>query len=792
MRRYLVVACLVWTFLPEVSLQADDAGTQRYKPLVTALHNWLTQEIIDKDIPALSWALVDDQQLVWSEGVGYQDPGRKLAATADTVYRVGSVSKPTTALLLMMLVEQGLIDLDAPIQKYLPDFHPRNKSGKQITLRQMLAHRSGMVRESPVGNYFDATEPTLAQTVASLNKTELVFVPETTASYSNAALATVGLLLEKTQHEPFAKLIERRLLGPIGMTHSTYAPSDKTRRDLAKAIMWTYHGKTFPAPTWQLGMPSAGGLESTVNDQAKMLSFLFAGGKTADGRQLLKPETVHSMFEIQYGKPGDKSGFGISYLVSDFEGRKRIGHGGAVYGFATEFAALPDDKLGVVVIGSKDVANAVTRRAADYALRGMLALKAGKPLPALKQSKRIPAEVAKSLAGRYRAKDKEIELTESAGRVYMMPLQGGQRTEIRQVDHDFIVDDVTGYGPRITRAEDTLTMHPDTSANTKAAKGDMYVRVAAPGPRPVPERWRGLIGEYGQDHNILYILEKDAKLYALIEWVFLYPLEEVTPDLYKFPDFGLYMGDKIKFTRDASGRAAVAEAASVAFVRRVLKEENGTYKINPVRPVSELRALALKAAPPNEKNAFFKKPDLVDVTKLDGTIRLDIRYATANNFLGTPVYTSARAFMQRPAAEALVRAAHKLKDQGYGLLIHDAYRPWYVTKIFYDATPENLHVFVADPQQGSRHNRGCAVDLTLYDLKTGQAVEMVSGYDEFSDRAYPDYLGGTSEQRARRAALRGAMESENFTVYEAEWWHFDYRDWRQYPILNRTFEELAC
>ncbi len=791
MRRYLVTAWLVWAFLPAVSLQADDATSQRYKPLITALHDWLSQEIIDKDIPALSWAIVDDQELIWSEGIGYQDPGQKLAATAATVYRVGSVSKPTTALLLMMLVEQGLIDLDAPIQKYLPEFQPKNKSGKQITLRQMLAHRSGLVRESPVGNYFDATEPTLAQTVASLNNTELVFDPETTTSYSNAALATVGYLLEKTQKEPFAKLIERRLLRPLGMSQSTYAPTEKTRRNLAKAIMWTYHGKTFPAPTWQLGMPSAGGLESTVDDQAKVLSFLFAGGKTADGRQLLKADTIQSMFKIQYGKPGDKAGFGISYLVSDFEGRKRIGHGGAVYGFATEFAALPDDKLGVVVIASKDVANAVTRRAADYALRGMLALKAGKPLPALKQSTPILPELAKAMTGRYRAKGKEIELSESAGRVYLTPLYGGQRTEIRQLGNDLIADDVTGYGPRITRAGDMLTLHSDNSPNSKEAKGDVYQRVAAPIAEPVPARWRGLIGEYGQDHNILYILEKDAKLYALIEWVFLYPLEQVTPDLYKFPDFGLYMGDKIKFTRDASGRATVAEAAGVPFVRRALKGENGTYKINPVRPVSALRDLALKATPPDEKNAFFKKPDLVDVSKLDRTIRLDVRYAMANNFLGTPVYTSARAFMQRPAAEALVRAARKLKEQGYGLLIHDAYRPWYVTKIFYDATPEPLHVFVADPQQGSRHNRGCAVDLTLYDLKTGKAVEMVSGYDEFSDRAYPDYLGGTSQQRARRAALRRRMESENFTVYEAEWWHFDYRDWRQYPIMNRTFEELS-
>ncbi len=777
MRRRLFVITLCC--LPSFFLHAGETPAQKYKPLIDAMHAWLAEEVVDKGIPALSWALVDDQQLVCADGVGYQDPRQKTAAGAGTVYRVGSVSKPITALLLMMLVEQGLIDLDAPVQKYLPEFQPKNTSGKQVTLRQMLAHRSGLVRESPVGNYFDATEPTLAQTVASLNKTELVYVPESTTSYSNAALATVGRLLEKMQNEEFAKLIERKLLGPIGMNNSYYGTSPKTTPNLAKAIMWTYHGKVFDAPTWELGMPSAGSLQSTVVDQAKLLSFIFAGGKTADGKQLLKPETIESMFKIRYGKPEDKSGFGISFIVSEFEGKRRIGHSGAVYGFATEVSALPDDKLGVVVIASKDVANAVTRRAGEYALRGMLALKQGKPLVPIDRPRKLPPEMARALAGRYKSKEKEFELSESAGRLYLIPLKGGSRTELRMSDKDLIGDDSTGYGPRIARDGDKFVIGKE-----------VYERALAPAPKPLPDKWRGLIGEYGQDHNILYILEKDGKLQALIEWVFLYPLEEVTPDIYKFPDFGLYMGDKIVFKRDAKGRAIEAEAASVPFARRVLKGENATFKIDPVRPIADLRPLALKAEPPQEKGTLFKKPDLVELVKLDPTIKLDIRYASANNFLGTPVYTSAQAFMQRPAAEALLRAHHKLKDQGFGLLIHDAYRPWYVTKIFRDATPERFHLFVADPSQGSRHNRGCAVDLALYDLKTGKAVDMVSGYDEFSDRAYPDYLGGTSAQRHHRDLLRRTMEAEGFTVYEAEWWHFDYRDWRQYPILNLKFEEL--
>ena len=214
-----------------------------------------------------------------------------------------------------------------------------------------------------------------------------------------------------------------------------------------------------------------------------------------------------------------------------------------------------------------------------------------------------------------------------------------------------------------------------------------------------------------------------------------------------------------------------------------------SFHITPLRPVQELRAEALKQQPPSEQGTFLKS-DLVELVKLDRTIKLDIRYATSNNFLSTPVYTQARAFLQRPAAEALLHAHLELKAQGYGLIIHDGYRPWYVTKIFWDATPDDKKIFVADPAEGSRHNRGCAVDLSLYALKTGKEVKMPSGYDEMSDRAFTDYAGGTADERTRRDLLRQAMERQDFKVYDKEWWHFDYKDWEQYPILNVKFEDL--
>jgi len=195
--------------------------------------------------------------------------------------------------------------------------------------------------------------------------------------------------------------------------------------------------------------------------------------------------------------------------------------------------------------------------------------------------------------------------------------------------------------------------------------------------------------------------------------------------------------------------------------------------------------------PPKESGSF-RKPELVELIKLDRTIKLDIRYATSNNFLGRAVYKEARAFLQRPAADALVRANKVLRKNGYGLIIHDGYRPWSVTKIFWDATPADKKEFVADPSQGSRHNRGCAVDLSLFDLKSGKEVVMPSEYDEMTERSHINFVGGTPEATRLRDMLRVAMEAEGFAVYEPEWWHYDYKDWKEYPILNIAFSEIGA
>jgi len=193
--------------------------------------------------------------------------------------------------------------------------------------------------------------------------------------------------------------------------------------------------------------------------------------------------------------------------------------------------------------------------------------------------------------------------------------------------------------------------------------------------------------------------------------------------------------------------------------------------------------------PPKEENK--READLIELNKLDATIKLDIRYATDNNFVGKKVYPEARAFLQRPAAEAVVRVHKKLAADGLGLVIYDGYRPWAITKLFWEVTPEDKRKFVANPERGSKHNRGCAVDLSIFDLKTGKPIPMPSDYDEFTERASPDYAGGTEEERRNRDLLRKLMEAEGFTVNPNEWWHFDYKDWESYAIYDISFEEAS-
>jgi len=779
-RAFLAVAGLVLAWGFSSSAWADQVVEAREPDVEVArlLEPWIETEVEAQKLPALSIAIVDDQRIVWARGFGFADPARTIPATADTIYRVGSFSKLFTDLAVMQLVEQGKLDLDAPVSRYLPEFAPRSPFKTPITLRQLMSHRSGLVREPPAGHYFDPAPPPLVDVVKSLMGTTVLFEPGTRTKYSNAGIAVVGAVVERARGEPFAKAIDRALLSPLGMSRSSFEPSPDLSRQMAHGQMWTYDGQTIATPTFLLGTGPAGNLVSTVADLGRFLSFVFAQGRGSTG-VVIKPETVRSMIQPPPGKGGESPSFGLGFAISKLDGERRIGHGAAVYGFATEVEALPDAKLGVVVITAVDCANGVARRVVEASLRLILALRQGRALTLPARSQSIPRQQARLLEGHYVQADKVVVLFERGGKLFVSPFSGGVTVEIRRVGDTLLVDDRLASGPRL-KAE----------ANRIGWGDEWFERRAPDKPAPCPARWQGLIGEYGWDHDVLYVLEKAGELHALIEWFFEYPLKEAGPDRFLFPDYGLYAGEGLVFTRGADHTATQVAAAGVVFRRRRLDGERGkTFRIEPRRPLEQIRAEIRSARPPIETGEF-RQPELVELTELDPTIRLDIRYATTNNFLGIPLYSTARAFLERPAADALLRVHRSLSREGYGLLVHDAYRPWEVTKLFWEATPDVGRIFVADPAKGSRHNRGAAVDLTLFELRTGKPVKMVGGYDEFSGRSFPDYPGGTSLERWHRDLLRRAMEAQGFSVYDVEWWHFDHRDWNKYPILDRRFEEL--
>ncbi len=611
------------------------------------------QQLEAQHIPALSIAFSDATKTTHQLHLG--------TATPLTQYRAGSITKLFTAIAIMQLVEAGKLDLDSPISRYLPELQFKS------TLRQIVSHRSGIVREPGQGHYFDTKPTTLKQVTASLKNTQLVYEPGTVTKYSNAAISLLGDVIERTTGLTCQQYIQQHILNPLKLTHTSLKLSEAT--NLPKSIMWTTDGREFPAPTFDLGTSSAGNLITTTEDLLIFARWLMRD----DPSPILTRKSLNQMWLPQSG--GTRFGIGFA-LIPPY-----IGHSGAVYGHSSILQLDPKLKTAAVAFAAKDSLN--LRPLIDSSVEAM-------PLTAFKQLATYPT----------------------------IP---------------------PGY-------------------NSKA------------------------IGEYGWDFNKLYILEHEGKLHCLIEWFALVTLEPQGNNRYRFPDNSMYAGETL--TLKPNGLFV----GPVWFPR--LPEPNRNFRIQMQKPLAELKQIAATSQVPAQPSNL-RKPELTNLRTLSTTIHFDIRYATSNNFMGAPLYSQKAAYLQQPAATAALAAHNELSKLGYGLLIHDAYRPWRVTKMFWEATPIAQRNFVANPATGSRHNRGCAVDLSLYDLKTGKPVEMVSGFDEFSDRAYPNYPGGTSRQRYLREVLRSAMEKQGFTVNDDEWWHFDFRDWKQYPVLDLSFEQLG-
>ena len=216
----------------------------------------------------------------------------------------------------------------------------------------------------------------------------------------------------------------------------------------------------------------------------------------------------------------------------------------------------------------------------------------------------------------------------------------------------------------------------------------------------------------------------------------------------------------------------------------------GCQKLNLQSPVASSTPITQSSPLLVAQNAAATLPAdarLIDIRKVNPKIVLDIRYATTNNFLKQKLYPVARCVLRGAAASRLSQVQNDLSKNGLGLKVYDCYRPLSVQKKMWQVMPDSR--FVANPTKGSRHNRGAAVDVTLID-RNGKELEMPTGFDNFTEKAYLNYSGGSSQSRRNRQILQDAMKKYGFIPLETEWWHFDAPGWDKFSVLDVSFGEI--
>jgi CubicO group peptidase (beta-lactamase class C family) len=326
-------------------------------------------------VPALSIALVDNQQLIWTEGFGVADRERRIAATPETTYQIGSITKVVNALAVMQLAEQGRLDLDRPITDYLPEFcmHTRWPQAAPITPRALLCHHAGLPTYLLKGFFSNRS---LTELLHELRDEHLAFEPHTVFNYSNLGSDLLGLVVERLTGLPYTEAAQRQLLAPLGMCHTGFTQNNAIGAHLARGYM-----RDMPVSPTPVRDTPAGGLYSNVLDLARFMRCLFAGG-ILDNKRVLTEDTLRATFEPQYaGRPLDfGQHFGLGWMLGGLPiegGGRQVWHNGGTRAFLSQLALLPEKKLGVVVLANADSAGELVYEAAEQTLRLALEIRHG-------------------------------------------------------------------------------------------------------------------------------------------------------------------------------------------------------------------------------------------------------------------------------------------------------------------------------------------------------------------------------------------------------------------------------
>jgi len=361
LRRRLAALLLCAAAMP---LFADDAKTPLAKnPGVAAalevFDTWADWTAKNRDQPAVSIGIVHDQELVFAKGYGLADLAKKTPATADTAYRIASISKTFTAHCLLQLRDAGKLSLDDPITKWIPELKLSNVDPARpaVTIRHLITHTGGVPREVDGTYWNDMNFPTREAMLPVLNRMGLALPPETEWKYSNVAVGLAGYIVEAASGEKYPDYVARHVLEPLGMAGTRVMPA-KDMSTLAVAYGRRMPGKPRRLEPFFFGnyMLAASNLASTVNDLAKYveLQFRTSAAAAAGGTQIVKGTTLAEMQRVQWLQPDWKSGWGLGWGIARVDDRTRIGHGGSVPGNRTQVSFVPAEKFGVIVLTNSE------------------------------------------------------------------------------------------------------------------------------------------------------------------------------------------------------------------------------------------------------------------------------------------------------------------------------------------------------------------------------------------------------------------------------------------------------
>ena len=533
-------------------------------------------EVADKEIPSISYALVGRDGPIARGHVQRADLAN--AFSDKTTFRIASQTKMFTSICLMQLVERGLVDLDVPVSTYLPGFAPENPfhgnsqgpRGGDVTLRKLLSHTSGLIREPRSGHYLDDSFPPLSQTVEEVGHSILKIDPSLGMfSYSNAGIGVVGAVVEKVSGQPFADYLTDHVLAPLGMKDTAIVSDARILADLAPAFMWSLEGDT-PAPVFDLGGVPAGNIYATLPDMERFIAALLrGGGLTPEGVGVVSPSSLSEMWRAIGVRPTGYAGlkdYGLGFGVGRLDGWLTVGHGGAVYGYASQLSVLPKAGLGIVMISTLDCSNDVVNRLTEASLRlALAAMNMGDPPAPRRAYEPLTKMQLANLPGRYKCSvSNEIaEVVAKHGKLYL--IGDGMPLRIKPVSgNDFGIDGrLYGEGSDFEYLELSFL-----DPNEMQWKGHKWVRTDTPDETEPPPEIAAHLGEYGPDFNVTTLSYANGALNCLIEYFYLHRCEPLGADRFKmlgklYPDETLEVG-----AMDEAGRIGI-RVGPMFLVRRV-------------------------------------------------------------------------------------------------------------------------------------------------------------------------------------------------------------------------------